>query len=116
MDIYSSLLATLFTSVLVTPALASAPVGLTHTIPAVQVVKSNTAITKLSKGTLASVNINTADAETLTHELNGIGSKRAQMIVAYREQNGPFKSIDDLLKIKGIGKKIIDKNRGKIIV
>ena len=116
MDVYSSLLTTLLVSVLATPALASDSIKVTQTIPAAQFVKSNTVLTKLHKGTLANVNINTADVETLVHELSGIGQKRAQTIIAYREQHGPFKSIDDLLNIKGIGKKILDKNREKIIV
>lgn len=115
MDVYSSLLTTLLVSVLATPALASKPDRPMQIMPS-QSIKSNAAVTKLSKEALASININTADVETLAHELNGIGQKRARAIVAYREQHGPFKSIDDLLNIKGIGKKILDKNRGKIII
>lgn len=63
---------------------------------------------------LQSVNINTADAQTIASSLHGIGSKRAEAIVAYRNQNGPFKSVDDLSKIRGISKKIIDDNRERI--
>lgn len=62
------------------------------------------------------VNVNTADAKTIAKELQGIGTTKAEMIVAYREQNGPFKSADDLRKIKGIGKRTIDKNRQDILV
>lgn len=116
MDIYSSLFTTLLVSVLATPAWASEPIKVTQTVPAAQFVKSNTILAKLHKGTLASININTADVETLVHELSGIGQKRAQAIIAYKEQHGPFKSIDDLLNIKGIGKKILEKNREKITV
>lgn len=60
------------------------------------------------------VNINKADASTLAAELNGIGDKKAEEIVAYRKQNGPFKSVDELQRIKGIGAKIIEKNRKNI--
>ncbi len=60
---------------------------------------------------LQSVNINTADANTIANSLHGIGSKRAAAIVAYRTQNGPFKSVDDLAKIRGISQKIVDLNR-----
>lgn len=63
---------------------------------------------------LQSVNINSADAQTIASSLHGIGAKRAEAIVAYRNQNGPFKSVDDLSKIKGISKKIIDDNRERI--
>jgi competence protein ComEA len=51
---------------------------------------------------MAAVNINTATKEELT-SLKGIGEKRAQDIIDYRTKNGPFKSIDDLEKVPGIG-------------
>lgn len=57
------------------------------------------------------VNINQADASTLASELSGIGDKKAQEIVDYRLKNGPFSSIDDLQKVKGISVKTIEKNR-----
>ena len=69
----------------------------------------------LSSGAFADpVNINTADAKTLAKELNGIGLSRAQAIVDYREKNGPFKSVDDLAKVKGIGMKVVEQNRANI--
>ncbi len=51
---------------------------------------------------IAAVNINTATKEELT-SLKGIGEKRAQDIIDYRTKNGPFKSVDDLQKVPGIG-------------
>jgi competence protein ComEA len=63
----------------------------------------------------ASVDINTADAKTL-ETLRGIGPKSAQAIVEYRQKNGPFKNLDDLDKVKGVGKKTIEKNRTKMTV
>jgi competence protein ComEA len=60
------------------------------------------------------VDINTADASTLAKELKGIGPARAEAIVAYRKQNGPFKSPDDLGRVKGIAQKVIDENRSNI--
>ena len=51
---------------------------------------------------MAAVNINTATKEELT-SLKGIGDKRAQDIIDYRTKNGPFKSVDDLEKVPGIG-------------
>ena len=62
----------------------------------------------------APVNVNTASAEEIAQALNGIGESKAQAIVAERETNGPFKSADDLSKIKGIGSKTIEKNRDDI--
>ena len=60
------------------------------------------------------VNINTADARTLAKELKGIGVARAQAIVAYRNEHGPFKTPDDLGLVKGIAQKVIDQNRANI--
>jgi len=60
------------------------------------------------------VNLNTADAETLTRELKGIGATKAKAIVAYREEHGPFTSLDELLEVKGIGASTLEQNRGKL--
>ncbi len=57
------------------------------------------------------VDINTADAATLARELNGVGPARAQAIVAYRNEHGPFKSVDDLRLVKNMPQKVIDNNR-----
>jgi len=62
------------------------------------------------------VDLNGADAPTLQRELIGIGEAKAQAIVAYRDMNGPFASVDELLEVKGIGKAILDKNREKLEV
>ena len=62
------------------------------------------------------VNINVADATTLSKALTGIGQARAEAIVAYRKKNGPFKSIDDLAKVSGVGSRTVDKNRDNIVV
>jgi competence protein ComEA len=61
------------------------------------------------------VNINTADAQTLA-TLEGIGEKRAQAIIEYRSRHGPFVSIEDLIKVKGIGVKTLEKNRDSMTV
>lgn len=60
------------------------------------------------------VNINTADATTIARELDGIGPSKAQAIVEFRQQNGPFKSVEDLLKVKGIGARVLEQNRASI--
>jgi len=62
------------------------------------------------------VNVNTADAATLAKELDGIGAAKAQAIVEYRQQNGPFRSPDDLLKVQGIGERVLEQNRANIRV
>ena len=58
----------------------------------------------------AKIDINSADAQMLT-DLPGIGPKTAERIHDYRKAHGPFKSVDDLLNIKGIGPKVLDKIR-----
>lgn len=62
------------------------------------------------------VDINTADAKTLETQLVGIGASKAAAIVAYREQNGPFKRVEDLAKVKGIGIKTVEKNRDNLVI
>ena len=64
----------------------------------------------------ASVNINTADAKTIDKGITGVGPKLAQSIIDYRAKNGPFKSVDDLTKVKGIGQEIVEKNRANLTV
>jgi competence protein ComEA len=60
------------------------------------------------------VDINTADAGTLAKELNGVGPARAQAIVAYRTEHGPFKSVDELALVKNLPRKVIDANRDNL--
>jgi competence protein ComEA len=62
------------------------------------------------------VDINTADAETLSSELDGVGLAKAQAIVEYREKYGPFKTAADLSLVKGIGERTVEINRDNIRV
>lgn len=62
------------------------------------------------------VNINTADAKTISAALSGIGMKKAEAIVKYRTEKGLFKKAEDLTNIKGIGEKIVEKNRKDILL
>ncbi len=62
------------------------------------------------------VNINTADAATLSRELKGVGETRAQAIVEHRVQHGPFRSVEELALVKGIGPKVIEQNRANLRV
>jgi len=61
----------------------------------------------------AMVNINTATKDELI-ALSGIGPAKAQAILDYRKLNGPFKSIDDLKNVKGIGAKRLEKLRPEL--
>lgn len=70
-----------------------------------------------SVGALAApIDINTADANTLASTLTGIGAAKAEAIVAYREANGPFKKLDELVKVKGVGEKTVEKNRAILVI
>ena len=60
------------------------------------------------------INVNSADAETIATHINGIGPAKAAAIVAFREKNGPFKSVDDLLLIQGIGESTLKNNRDRL--
>ena len=74
------------------------------------VTKSNEIVASMEK-----IDINKADAKTLT-TLKGIGKDRAVKIIEYREKNGPFEKIEDLMKVKGIGKKIFEQNQNILSV
>ena len=65
-------------------------------------------VVKAAKGIPKDVNINTADKETLVL-LPGVGPATAEAILAYRKDNGNFKSVDELVKVKGIGDKSLAK-------
>ena len=56
------------------------------------------------------VNINTADKESLMSAITRVGEKRAEAIIAYREQNGPFKSIEELVEVRGVSASIVEAN------
>ncbi|MFJ2357713.1 ComEA family DNA-binding protein [Pseudomonas fluorescens] len=81
-----------------------APVAIDSALPPMAVSQSSS----------AKVDLNNADAVTLQKSLAGVGEAKAKAIVAYRESNGPFASIDELLEVKGIGKAILDRNRDNL--
>jgi competence protein ComEA len=60
------------------------------------------------------VNINEADAAALAGALTGVGHSRAEEIIRYREAYGPFKTVEELTDVKGIGKSTLEKNRALI--
>jgi len=62
------------------------------------------------------VNVNTADAETISAELKGVGITKALAIVEFREANGPFKSPEELAMVKGIGERTVEINREFILL
>lgn len=66
-------------------------------------------------GDASKVNINEASVEELI-TLDGIGEAYAKRIIEFRDKNGPFQKPEDLLKIKGIGEKILIANQDRIIL
>ena len=62
------------------------------------------------------VDVNTADAETISAELKGVGLSKAEAIVAYRNEHGPFKSRAELTAVKGIGARTVEINRDNILL
>ncbi len=64
----------------------------------------------------STVNINTADAATLAEVLKGIGEVRAKEIVKWRSTNGNFTSVEQLAEVKGVGARVIEKNRERIVL
>ena len=77
---------------------------------------NNSAVSTVSQESLSEkVNINTADKERLT-SLKGIGESKAEAIISYREANGPFSDITELMKVDGIGQKTFENIKDMICV
>ena len=74
---------------------------------------ANKTVVKVSE--INMVNINNADVKALS-SLKGIGKKRAEAIIAYRKANGNFQTIDGLVNVKGISKKVVEENKGRLMV
>lgn len=64
----------------------------------------------------AVLNINTANSDALVEDLIGVGPQKAMAIVRYRQENGPFKQVDDLALVDGIGAKTVEQNRSRMTV
>jgi competence protein ComEA len=62
------------------------------------------------------VDINTADAATISNSLKGVGMSKAEAIIEYRKKHGPFKNADELSLVKGIGERTVEINRADIQV
>ncbi len=73
-------------------------------------------IVSVSAFAAGKVDINHDDAAAIAAGLNGVGPAKAEAIVAHREKNGPFKSADQLVEVRGIGLATVDKNREVIVL
>ncbi len=110
MKIKSFVLACIATCLLTLNVFAADP-----TVP-VQSAEVSAPKTAQSQTFIEKININTANAEQLAAALNGVGQKKAEAIVQFREQNGPFKSVEELGQVKGIGEATLAKNKDKISI
>ena len=61
------------------------------------------------------IDLNSADQQTLM-SIKGIGEKRAAAIIAYRDEHGSFKSVDELMNVQGISESLVEKNRASLTV
>lgn len=106
---------TLLAAILVAPALADVEKqDIDTVVKDEQEIQHRVTVADKYEGIEITVNINTASADELATLLKGVGKKKAQDIVVYREKHGEFTSADDLIKVKGIGPSTIEKNRERI--
>jgi len=101
-------------------AMAATPVAKTHaTSSAADSATPSASVSEQTKAKASAkatdeegtqVSINSASAEDLAHAMNGVGLKKAQAIIAYRDEYGPFKTIDDLKQVPGIGTSLVERN------
>ncbi|HGM5550693.1 TPA: ComEA family DNA-binding protein [Pseudomonas putida] len=105
---FHSLVFAFLTSASIAAIAAPEPTSSTIIDPLVTSIDNKTEVRK--------VDLNSADVATLQRELAGVGEAKAKAIVAYRESNGTFAAVDELLEVKGIGKAILERNRDKLDV
>ena len=94
--------------------LASLMLALAVFLPISGTVQAKPEKSTQTQQVIETVNINKADADELAEILKGVGEKKALAIVAYREANGNFKTVEELANVKGIGEKTVAKNKSKI--
>ena len=82
-------------------------------VPAVGNTTTNSSASDSASSNSEQVHLNSATVEDL-QKLNGVGQKKAEQIIAYRDQNGGFKQIEDLTKVTGIGEKTFEKLKDQL--
>lgn len=83
-------------------------------IDSVSAPQTSVPITEKAAPQDGQVSINQATAEELSAVMNGVGLKKAQSIISYREQYGPFTQIEQLKEVPGIGNALIERNLNKL--
>lgn len=89
-----------------TPAAKTQVAGKSDAPPAVASPQQS----KAAEAEKGRISINSAPAEELARVMNGVGLKKAQAIVSYREEYGPFKTLDDLKQVPGMGGALVERN------
>lgn len=89
--------------------------GLSQAVEVTPVKPQGAATEQAAASASDRINLNTADASQL-QELKGVGPKTAESIIQWRDANGPFTSVDQLLAIKGIGEKTLAKMQSQLTV
>lgn len=77
-------------------------------------VVAQDAMTTPSGDSLETININTASAAEIAQHLKGVGPAKAAAVVAFRQKNGPFLSLEEVQQVKGLGEKTLAKNQAVI--
>lgn len=86
-----------------------------HAMAAPPVSNKGEAKVEVPKAVVAeTVNINTASVEQISASLHGVGPAKAAAIVEFRQKNGPFKALEELQQVKGLGEKTLAKNKASI--
>ena len=110
--LFFSILLLLVGFLVASPSMASPPIDEVSNEAINQVMAESHATTLASDQ--AYININTASATEIAGAMKGVGLKKADAIVAYRKTHGPFKTIESLTAVKGMGNKTLLRNKGVI--
>lgn len=99
------------------PTAVSQVATTTSTVAQVPASKAGTGVAKKEHAITtddATVNINTASAEDFARVMNGVGLKKGQAIISYREELGQFTAIEQLQEVPGIGAALFERNKDRL--
>ena len=114
--IFMKLMKHLFSSLFVATTMLSSQVFAEEMVAEQAQVQQQTASQTTQQAVSDKLNINTASASDIQKALIGIGAKKAEAIVQYREKHGNFTAAEQLLEVQGIGKATLEKNRDRIYI